>query len=338
MKRKTIKLWAVILTLITILSLSSCSGCGTKNHEVPDPETSGPETTVAITPEETTPAETTAYETTLADITTAITPETSGVEITIPVATTPIVTSPVETEPAVTTPAEPTPAETTPSYPAPEETLAAETTFADVTLGETTPTEPVPEGTATVETVPVETEPTETTPAATESEETTSYELRDEIVYVFGTTVGLNLRSTDNFDDESNIVTTVPNETELKRIGYNELYSKVIYNDKEYFCSSAYITTELPASMITFEDVLEIVYVAPNGEWEGEVKLYTEPDRSKEATITISAKEAVLRTGIYLEDPENTEDNTGWSRIVIPSNGDIYYIRNSQISLVAPEE
>lgn len=151
----------------------------------------------------------------------------------------------------------------------------------------------------------------------------------DEEVYVTG---DLNLRTSTSFDAD-NVAKTVDKGTKLRRIGFHETWSKVVFEDTEYFCSTAYLSKELPAENITFTDVDETLYVCPDGKFEGESKLYTEADRTKEASITIAAKTAVKRTGVYYENPEDAE-KLGWSRIEY--EGATYYIRNSQLTETAP--
>jgi len=178
---------------------------------------------------------------------------------------------------------------------------------------------------------------TSSTPAPSGAESSTpavpdvvDFEPCDEEVY---TTGDLNLRSSTTFDTNDNIEKTVDAGTKLRRTGYHETWSKVIYEEVEYFCSTSFLSTELPADQISFESCDETLYVCPDGKFEGESKLYTEPDRSKQASITITAKTEVKRTGVYYESGDNPE-KLGWSRIVY--NNETYYIRNSQLSATAP--
>ena len=327
MKRQIAVLIAVILSIAAIWSLSSCgsgSGCGRKKNNVPPISTTGTQT------DESTPEISTSdYEADESGTPVESTPVESVHLESTPVESTPIESTPVESTPVESTPIESTPVESTPVESTPIESTPIESTPVESTPIESTPVESTP-----IESTPVESTPIESTP----EEPVIEYEPCDETVYVFGTTVGLNLRSTDDFDDESNIVMVVENATEMRRIGYNELYSKVEYEGVTYFCSSAHITTDLPASMIVFSEVHEIVYVYPDGEWTGFATLYVAPDRSQHANKVIAAKTALYRTGIYYDDSELN----GWSRVVLvdltDNTTETFYMRNSVLTVTAPEQ
>lgn len=86
-------------------------------------------------------------------------------------------------------------------------------------------------------------QPTE--PETTEAPESDSNELvfedRDEKVI---TTTGVRVRSTPSTDNNDNVLGTIPAGEELKRVGYNDNWSKVIYNGKEAYVSSEYVITK----------------------------------------------------------------------------------------------
>ena len=64
----------------------------------------------------------------------------------------------------------------------------------------------------------------------------------DETVYVTGDQV--NLRSEGS--TSAQVVATLKKGTALKRTGYSEQWSKVIYEEKEYYISSTYVSTTKP--------------------------------------------------------------------------------------------
>ena len=78
---------------------------------------------------------------------------------------------------------------------------------------------------------------TETAPAMAE---------RDETVYA---TSKVNIRTAPNTDSEV-IAVLVPGEA-VKRVGYSESWSQVIYKEKTYYIASAYLSTEKPAQTQT---------------------------------------------------------------------------------------
>ena len=58
------------------------------------------------------------------------------------------------------------------------------------------------------------------------------------------TTTALRVRSTPTTDTDDNILGKVEAGEELKRIGYNDSWSKIIYNGKEAYVSSEYVITK----------------------------------------------------------------------------------------------
>lgn len=87
--------------------------------------------------------------------------------------------------------------------------------------------------------VEIETEP-ETTEAEDESGEL-EFEERDEKVI---TTTSVRVRSTPSTDSDDNILGKIAAGEEVKRIGYNINWSKIIYNGKEAYVSSDYVITK----------------------------------------------------------------------------------------------
>ena len=158
----------------------------------------------------------------------------------------------------------------------------------------------------------------------------------DEKVYVVNTEFGLKLRTATNFDDESNVAEIVDPATELRRIGYHETWSKVVYENKEYFTSTRYLSTEKPGEGETepdakyvFEDCDEIVYVNTGYEG-GQVNIYSKPSRNALITdMTLPTEGTELRRTGIAYDMENDPEGLGWSRVIY--NDKECYIRNSQL-------
>lgn len=151
----------------------------------------------------------------------------------------------------------------------------------------------------------------------------------DETVYVVNTEHGLKLRTSTVFDEsDSNVAEYADPGAELRRIGYHETWSKVIFEGEEYFTSSKYLSTEKPAEPVevVFEDVSQMVYIFTGFE-DGVAKLYPEPSRDSQY-ITLPEGTVLKRTGIAFDD----EEGNGWSRVEY--NGNTHFIRNS---VVAPE-
>ena len=153
----------------------------------------------------------------------------------------------------------------------------------------------------------------------------------DEKVYVVDVK-SLNLRSTPNFDDDSAVAATVAYGTELRRIGKSDVWSKVVYNNAEYYVSTKYVSTTKPDE-ISFTDCDETVYVLQDANYR------SIPSMADSAMVdTIAKGTAVKRTGVMYEpvDAENNPDGVyGWSRVEI--EGKVYYMRNSVLTTTAPE-
>ena len=151
----------------------------------------------------------------------------------------------------------------------------------------------------------------------------------DETVYVVNTESGLKLRTTPIFDEsDANVGAYADPGKELRRIGYHETWSKVVFEGEEYYASSKFLSTEKPKEpeVITFEDVSEMVYIFTGYE-DGVAKVYPEPSRESQY-ITLPEGTVLKRTGVYFDDAEGN----GWSRVEY--DGKTHYVRNS---VVAPE-
>ena len=85
----------------------------------------------------------------------------------------------------------------------------------------------------------------ETEPETTEEPETGADELvfedRNEKVI---TTTSVRVRSTPSTDSDDNILGKIAAGEEVKRVGYNVNWSKIIYNGKEAYVSSEYVITK----------------------------------------------------------------------------------------------
>ena len=179
----------------------------------------------------------------------------------------------------------------------------------------------------------------------------TTFDTRDEEVYVFNAPSGLKLRTTNNFNID-NVEHIVENGTKLKRIGVgveDPAVSKVVYGDKEFFCGSRYLTTQAPEApsestaadeTVVFEPVNETVYVTTGYE-DGKINVYSQAYKGWSSTnkkyvindMNFTEGMALTRTGVCNEDPNDLE--VGWSRIEY--NGKTYYTRNAYLKTAAPE-
>ena len=164
----------------------------------------------------------------------------------------------------------------------------------------------------------------------------------DETVYVVNAPNGLRLRSAMDFDDDSNIKVVVPTGTELRRIATaevgDEMWSKVVYENKEYYTSSKYLSTNKndavetdPVVTMEFEQREETVYITEPA------NLRLTPDKTDNNNIAIDlpAGTELKRTGIAF-DTENDPEGLGWSRVEY--EGKTYYIRNSLLATEKPAE
>ena len=212
--------------------------------------------------------------------------------------------------------------------------------------GETasTPKESIPSAPdSTPEETPTESIPAESTDESAPAEEVV-FEDCDETVYVVGTEYGLKLRTTTSFVGDANVAVIVDPGTELRRIGIHETWSKVVYQNKEYFASSSFLSTTKPSEetepdgKIVFEDVDETVYVKTGYEG-GQANIYSKPYKSEDYKITNIALPTegtqLQRTGIAYDDVDPNEEGLGWSRVMY--NGVECYIRNSLLSTEAPK-
>ena len=208
---------------------------------------------------------------------------------------------------------------------------------ASSTPGDSIPTPP-PVTESTPEETPEASEP-ESTPESEPAEEIV-FEDCDEVVYVVGTDSGLKLRTSTSFDSEINIAEIVEPGTELRRIGVHETWSKVVYENKEYFTSSRYLSTEKeseetePEGKVVFDDVDETVYINTGYEG-GQANIYSKPNKNAPITDMALPTEgtALQRTGIAYDAP-NDPEGLGWSRVIY--NGKECYIRNSVVTTKAP--
>ena len=149
------------------------------------------------------------------------------------------------------------------------------------------------------------------------------------------------LRSEPDFDNAENVAHYIDPGTELRRIGYNETWSKVVYENEEYYCSSKYLVSYPDTSDIVFAEVNETVYVNTAEQGEVPANSYVVPVRD---TVyfwkTIEHGTEVKRTGIFYDGPEGDKESQGWSRIEITDGAKtlVRYIRNSMLSTTAASD
>ena len=139
----------------------------------------------------------------------------------------------------------------------------------------------------------------------------------------------VNLRSAPSYDDSA-VATSVDFGTELQRIGKHDEWSKVVYNNTEYFVVTKYLSGDNPN--ITFEDKDEVVYATY--EDSDFVQLRTFPslaDAAKADSLPVGTE--LKRTGIAY-DKENDPEGLGWSRVEY--EGETYYMRNSTLTTEKP--
>ncbi len=129
------------------------------------------------------------------------------------------------------------------------------------------------------QTAEAETTAPETTPAYTETDET---------VYVTGDDVNVRASS----DTQSEVVANVSRGTSLKRIGYNDEWSKVIYEDKECYISSQFVSLEEPETRAAAAAVAE-GEVRLNPEWK-----YAEFSKINSGAAVLYKSDAANRKGI----------------------------------------
>ena len=173
----------------------------------------------------------------------------------------------------------------------------------------------------------------------------------DEIVFedveetVYVTADSLTLRTSTDFDSETNTKFWVTKNTAIKRTGYHKDWSRVEWEGEIVYCSSKYLTTVNPNPEITIEfiTVTETVFIdtTPNKQPDGTIpthaNYYKFPTLLEEYYAgNLAFGASVERTGVYYEPvTDGAEDEgLGWSRIVF--NGETFYIRNSNVSITEP--
>ncbi len=156
-----------------------------------------------------------------------------------------------------------------------------------------------------------------------------TFEPRDETVYIVGTN-GLNIRTQPKVASD-NLITSKEEGFSFKRIGYNEKWSKVIFDGKECYASSAYLSTLPPP---VFTDLRETVYVKV----ESSVYVREKPWTEAEALASLADGTSVIRTGTA-----TTADEFGsyWSRVEFADakgNAKVGYINSFYLTTKAPLE
>lgn len=150
---------------------------------------------------------------------------------------------------------------------------------------------------------------------------------RDETVYVNGANA-LNIRSSNEIVD-GNVVGSLKEGTSVKRVGYNEVWSKIEYNGTVCYASSKYLSTKAP---LAFTDVDEVVYVKV----ENTVTLRSKPWAESESLAYLANGIALNRTGIA---SDIDEFGSAWSRVKYVNNkGETVegYINSKFLTVEAP--
>ena len=155
-----------------------------------------------------------------------------------------------------------------PQGPVSSETAAAETSAARET-----------------ETAETETEPAETAPTTQAAPE---FAAVDETVYIIGNDV--NVRS--SCSTSSDVVATLNRGASVKRTGYSEEWSRVVYQEKECYIASEYLSTEAPETLAAAQPAAE-----------GEVRLdpswkYAEFSKINSGAAMLYKAEGANRKGI----------------------------------------
>lgn len=195
-----------------------------------------------------------------------------------------------------------------------EENEPTDTTTEPVTAGpEVTTTEPE-DTTTTPPTTTTTTSATTTEPV--EPEDPLTFTVCDETVYVIAS--ALNIRTAPTMDD--NIYTQVAMGKALRRVGYNEVWSKIVIEDKEYYVSTKYVSTDDPNAMGEFTARYETVYVTASL-----LNIRKTPSNVGEIYDTVPKGTEVIRIGY----------NEGWSKIMY--DGDIYYAGSKYLSTEKPD-
>jgi hypothetical protein len=152
----------------------------------------------------------------------------------------------------------------------------------------------------------------------------------DETVWVVEASA-VNLRTaTDSSTDETKSGISIEFGKSLRRVGYNEVWSKVVYEDEEYYVVSKYLSTSEPKEPeeIIFTNVDETVYVIADA-----LYLRVEPSSLSVAKYCPTHGTELKRTGIFVEDEV---EGTGWSRVIYKD--EVLYARSYYLSLEKPTE
>ena len=184
----------------------------------------------------------------------------------------------------------------------------------------TDPTETTTEPQQTTSTPPeTSTTPEQTTTQepqqTTEPQQTVTFTACDETVYVISS--ALNVRTAPSMDD--NIYTQVAMGTTLRRVGYNETWSKVIIEDKEYYVSTKYVSLDDPNATVEFTARYETVYVTASL-----LNIRKSPSNVAEIYETVPEDTELIRIGF----------NEDWSKIMY--DGEIYYAGSKYLSTEKP--
>ena len=158
---------------------------------------------------------------------------------------------------------------------------------------------------------------TEKTTAATTVATTAALKFTecDDTVYVI--TTALNVRTSPDLTD--NIYTQVKQGEALRRTGYTDNWCRVIIDEKEYYVSATYVSTEDPNATLEFSVRYETVYVTAENLYIREA-----PSSTGAIVDTVTKGTEMIRVG-YHED---------WSKVMY--NNKLYYCGTKYLSTTNP--
>lgn len=121
-------------------------------------------------------------------------------------------------------------------------------------------------------------------------------ETRNEVVYVTGSQV--NVRN--EADTSGDIVTSLKQGTSLQRIGYDEVWSQIVYEDQVYYMVSEFLSTEEPVVEVTetteaTEAAVTAGEIGLNSSWK-----YAEFSKINTGKATLYRSEATNANGIVV--------------------------------------
>lgn len=165
----------------------------------------------------------------------------------------------------------------------------------------------------------------------------------DETLLVYDFNGAVKIRTSPEIKDD-NLVEGyedgLQNGTEVRRIGYHEDWSKIVYNGITCYIATSRLVEELPKE-ITEEDFTAVdnkkVYAYYDNNDDGkcdegaQINLRTAPSLQAASVNVLDCGTELVQIGVYIEDAET---GAGWSKVIY--NGVTCYTRNSCISETQP--